>query len=46
VFIIDQLLKANMESSKEKLHVVQKILDNLLVGWRGAVEAVNKSSNG
>src|SRR5271155_1957438 len=42
-FMIEQLLKANLESSKEPLQSVQKLLETLLDGWRGAVEQVNKS---
>jgi len=42
-FMIEQLLKANLESSKEPLQTVQKLLETLLEGWRGAVEQVNKS---
>src|ERR1700757_2811244 len=42
-FMIEQLLKANLESKKEPLQSVQKLLETLLEGWRGAVEQVNKS---
>jgi flagellar protein FliS len=45
-FMIEQLLKANLENSKEPLQTVQKLLETLLEGWRGAVEQVNKSSGG
>jgi flagellar protein FliS len=41
-FIVEQLVKANLESSKEPLAAVQKILETLLEGWKGAVEQVNK----
>jgi flagellar protein FliS len=41
-FIVEQLVKANMESSKEPLATCQKVLENLLEGWKGAVEQVNK----
>lgn len=42
-FIAEQLLKANMESSKEPLQSVQKLLQTLLDGWREAVDQVNKT---
>jgi flagellar protein FliS len=41
-FMTEQLLQANMESSSSKLAAVKKLLENLLEGWRGAVEQVNK----
>jgi flagellar secretion chaperone FliS len=41
-FIAEQLIKANIENSKEPLLAVQKIMENLLEGWRVAVEQVNK----
>ena len=44
-FIAEQLLKANMENSTEKLKSVQRILETLLDGWRGAVEQVNKGAS-
>ena len=43
-FMIEQLLKANLENSKEALQSVQKLLETLLDGWRGAVEQVNKGN--
>lgn len=41
-FIIQELLVANLENSKEKLQAVQKILTTLLDGWREAVSQTNK----
>lgn len=41
-FISSSLLKANMENDKNLLAQLQKILENLLAGWRGAVEQVQK----
>ena len=41
-FMTEHLLKANLENSGEKLTTVKKLLENLLEGWRGAVEQVNK----
>jgi flagellar protein FliS len=47
-FMTEQLIKANMASSsnpagaREDLRTVQKLLETLLDGWRGAVEQVNK----
>lgn len=41
-FMIEQLVKANIEVSKEPLLVVQKLLETLLEGWREAVDQVNK----
>jgi flagellar secretion chaperone FliS len=36
-FMTEQLVKANLDSSKEPLQTVQKLLETLLEGWRGAV---------
>ncbi len=41
-FMTDQLIKANMENSKEKLQAVQKLLETLLSGWKVAVAQFNK----
>jgi flagellin-specific chaperone FliS len=38
---VEQLVKANMDNSKEPLAVCQKLLETLLEGWRGAVQQVN-----
>jgi flagellar protein FliS len=35
-FMTEQLVKANLDSSKEPLQTVQKLLETLLEGWRGA----------
>ena len=43
-FMTEQLVQANIENSSEKLANVQKVLENLLEGWRGAVEQVNKGA--
>ncbi len=45
-FMIEQLLKANIENSVEAMRSVQKLLETLLEGWRGAVEQVNKGAGG
>lgn len=41
-FMTEQLIKANMENSKESLESVQRLLETLLDGWKMAVEQVNK----
>ena len=41
-YMSEQLVKANMNNSKETLQTIQKLLETLLEGWRGAVEQVNK----
>ncbi len=41
-YMIGALVKSNMENSKEPLLSVQKLLETLLEGWRGAVAEVNK----
>jgi flagellar protein FliS len=41
-FIVEQLVKANIENSKEPLIAVQKVLETLLDGWRVAVQQVNQ----
>jgi flagellar protein FliS len=40
-FMVEQLLKANIESSKEQLMTVQKLLETLLDGWKVAVTQAN-----
>jgi flagellar secretion chaperone FliS len=42
-FMVEQLVKANMENAKEPVLQVQKLLETLLEGWKGAVEQFNKS---
>lgn len=41
-FMVEQLVKANTESSKEALQSVLKLLENLHGAWKGAVEQVQK----
>lgn len=45
-FIIEQLVKANMNNSKPELLNVAKLLENLLSAWRVAVDQVNKGNAG
>lgn len=42
-FMIEQLVSANRENSKEPLQRVQQNLETLLEGWRGAVEQVQRA---
>lgn len=42
-FMTEQLLKANIENSKEKLQAVSKLLNTLLVAWRQAVDQANRT---
>jgi flagellar protein FliS len=37
-FMVEQLVKANLDNTKEPLQAVSKMLETLLAGWRGAVE--------
>lgn len=37
-FMTEQLVKANVEGSAEPLNTVQRLLENLLSGWREAVK--------
>jgi len=41
-FMVEQLVKANAENSKEGLLEIQKLLETLLSAWREAVDQVNK----
>ena len=43
-YMIEQLIKANMEQNKAPLIVIQGILENLLWAWREAVAKVNKQT--
>jgi flagellar protein FliS len=43
-YIIEQLVKANMENSVQPLLAVEKLLDTLLVAWRQAVDQVNRGT--
>lgn len=40
-FMIEQLVKANIENSKQPLEHVARLLETLLSGWREAVKQVN-----
>lgn len=44
-FMIEQLVKANVEHSKESLQTVQKLLETLLSGWREAIQQIQKGGN-
>lgn len=41
-FLIQELMQANLDNSKEKLQNASKILETLLGGWKTAVDLVNK----
>ena len=43
-FMVAQLLKANVESDREPLLAVQKNLETLLDGWKGAVAQFQKEA--
>lgn len=43
-YMTEQLVKANIETSKEPLLTVQKLLETLLTAWREAVDQVNKGT--
>lgn len=43
-FMVSQLLKANIENTKEPLIPVIKNLETLLEGWKGAVAQFNKEN--
>lgn len=45
-FMTDQLIKANLENQIEPIDHVRKLMEELLVGWREAVEKVNKGEAG
>jgi len=45
-FMVEQLMKANLENTKEPIVQVQKLLETLLEGWRGAVAEYNKNTGG
>ncbi len=40
MFMIDQLTKGNMENDATKFQSVQKLLENLLEGWKGAIAQI------
>lgn len=42
-FMVEHLLKANLENSKEALQQVLKLLETLYSGWKVAVEEFNKT---
>ena len=43
-FMVTQLMKANIENDKEALLPVQKNLETLLEGWKGAVNQFQKEA--
>ncbi len=43
-FMIEQLVKANIEKSKEPLLAVQKLLETLLSAWKEAIISFNKEN--
>lgn len=43
-FIIEQLMKANVENTKEPLEASLKVLETLYSGWKVAVEQFNKGA--
>ncbi len=45
-YIGEQLVKANINNDKEPLNVITKILENLLSGWRVAVNEYQKTQTG
>ena len=45
-YMTEQLLHANLHHSTEALGVILTILNNLLSGWKVAVEQANRSSTG
>lgn len=42
-FMVEQLLKANLENSKDALQQVLKLLETLYSGWKVAVDEFNKT---
>jgi flagellar protein FliS len=44
-YMIEQLVKANVENSVETIDFIRKILEDLLVSWKLAVEQVNKAQS-
>lgn len=44
-FIVEQLVRGNLENSKARLESCEKVLTTLLDGWRGAIEKL-KTENG
>lgn len=42
-FMVEHLLKANLENSKDSLQQVLKLLETLYSGWKVAVEEFNKT---
>lgn len=46
LFMTDQLIKANLQNTKEPLQQVQKLMETLLQGWRVAVDQVNRGQAG
>ena len=43
IFMLEQLIKANVENKKEYLQSVEKLLRNLLDAWRVAVDQFNRN---
>jgi flagellar protein FliS len=43
-YMTEQLVKANIENSREVLQTIQKLLETLLEGWRGAVSQAGSAT--
>ena len=43
-FMVQQLLKANIENKKEHLETVKKLMEDLLSSWRVAVDQAQRES--
>jgi len=43
-YMVEQMIKSNLENTKDPLQNVQKLLENLLAGWRGAIDQVQKGT--
>jgi flagellar protein FliS len=43
IFMLEQLIKANVSNTKEPLQTVEKLLRNLLDAWRVAVDQFNRN---
>jgi flagellar protein FliS len=45
-FAIDQIIQGNLNNDPEKFDAARKVLENLLEGWKGAIQQLKQAKSG